>query len=139
MGPSSTASGNYSAAFGNNAKAQGYDQFVVGQYNVPQGTGTGWVGTDNLFVVGNGTSSGSTSNAFTVSKNGDTTVGGALTVSGTSGNLNKIAKGGLIITGSAQTSGTTTTYVSTGTNQLLLVPQQGDLSMGSYTAGALPH
>jgi len=69
---------------------------------------------------------------------GSLCVKGQLLLSGTSLSPNKISNGGLIVTGSAVTSGTATTIVSTGTNQLVLIPQQGDLSMGSFTAGAQP-
>jgi hypothetical protein len=53
-----------------------------------------------------------------------------------------VVKGGLVVTGTAVqvTSGTTTItkIVSSGTNQLVLIPEQGDLSMGTFTAGPLP-
>ncbi len=98
--------------------------------------------TDNLFVVGNGEWSGSSSNAFVVNKNGDTTVSGVLTISGTTGTINTIVNGGLGLTGTAVPvvvgSGTVTTVVSTGTNNQSLVPQQGDLQMGVFVAGPQP-
>jgi hypothetical protein len=69
---------------------------------------------------------------------GSLLVTGQFILSGTSLSPNKISNGGLVVTGSVVTSGTTTTIVSTGINQLVLIPQQGDLSMGSFTAGAQP-
>lgn len=75
VGNSVTASGPYSAALGLGTKAEGDSQFVVGQYNTPvPGNGI----TDPLFIVGNGQNSSNTSNAFLVSRNGDTRVAGKL-------------------------------------------------------------
>jgi hypothetical protein len=145
----------YSTAAGNFSTAQGVGQFVVGQFNIPQGNPTVWSGTDDLFTVGNGSGYGNwsqnpttygplfqaiatnPSNAFVVKKNGDTIVSGGLIVSGTTGYPTTIANSGLIVTGSAVTSGTITTIVATPSN-LILIPQQGDLSMGTFVAGALP-
>jgi hypothetical protein len=79
----STASGFYSTAAGDHSSAQSYGEFVVGQYNVIEGSTNSWVSTDDLFVVGSGTSSETRSDAIEVLKNGNTTVGGSLTVSGT--------------------------------------------------------
>lgn len=63
--------GTYSTAMGYHTTAMSRNSFVIGQYNIIEGDSTSWVGTDPLFVVGNGTSSSSTSNAFEVKKNGD--------------------------------------------------------------------
>jgi hypothetical protein len=70
-------------------------------------------------------------------KSGDTTLNGALMLSATTGNPNTIANGGLTVTGTTVTNGTTSTVVATPGNQVL-IPQQGDLSMGTFVAGALP-
>jgi hypothetical protein len=79
MGFTTTASGELSTAIGDRTVAQGYAQFVVGRVNTPQGNASTWVSTDDLFIVGNGTT-GSPSNAFVVKKNGDTTVNGGVRV-----------------------------------------------------------
>jgi len=134
-GYQSTATGNVSTAAGANTTAAGFGQFVVGQYNIPQGTLNNWVPTDELFTVGNGTDSTHLSTAFAVKKNGDTTVNGTLTVSGTSG--------GLVLSGTSipvtLTSGSTATkVVASGSNQSVLIPEQGDLSMGDFINGAQP-
>lgn len=70
-----------------------------------------------------------------MNNNGDTTLYGKLTVSGTGT--------GLIVTGTAVpvtlTSGTTTTkIISSGTTASVLIPEQGDLSMGDFVNGAKP-
>jgi hypothetical protein len=75
----SAASGRFSEAAGANTIAAGSGQFVVGQYNSPQGDPTFWFGGDDLVQVGNGTDATHRSNAFTIKKNGDTTVAGTLT------------------------------------------------------------
>lgn len=85
------ANGNYSSAFGYNSTAQSYGSFVIGSYNIISGNSLLWVGTDPLFVIGNGSySSGkvtfgnhapapiggiSPHNALTVLKNGSVGIG----------------------------------------------------------------
>lgn len=142
IGAYSYANGDFSIAAGQGVNAGGYEQFVIGQWNLTQGDASNWVATDNLFIVGNGVDGDHPSNAFVVMKNGDTLVNGAFTISGTTGNLNTIANGGLAVTGTTVPvvldSGTVNTVVATGTNNLLLVPQQGDLSMGEFVEGAKP-
>jgi hypothetical protein len=83
----SEASGIMSAAGGPGSTAQGYAQFAVGQNNIAQGTPGSWVATDDLFIVGNGAGNfdeylgaltrGTSSNAFAVKKNGETSVFGS--------------------------------------------------------------
>jgi hypothetical protein len=86
IGNNSTASANYSMAAGEHTESQGRSSFamgayvtaysgyetVFGRYNTsytPQST-SGWDGQDRLFTIGNGTSSGSRSDAFVILKNG---------------------------------------------------------------------
>ncbi len=57
--------------------------------------------------------------------------GNNLTLSGTT----KVS-GGIVVTGTMDSA--TNTVVASGTNQLVLIPQQGDLSMGQFNAGATP-
>ncbi len=57
---------------------------MLGRHNVIAGDMTNWVGTDPVFVIGNGTGTGSSANsAFEVLKNGNTTIDGTLTAAGT--------------------------------------------------------
>ncbi len=74
---STNASGSMATSFGQNTTAQSYNSFVLGRYNYNPGTynTTTWVATDPLFVIGNGTSAGATSNAMTILKNGNTGIG----------------------------------------------------------------
>ncbi len=70
LGSNTTASGSHSVAMGFHTNAQAYASTVLGRYNVISGTTNGWVNTDPLFVIGNGTGSSTRANAFTVLKNG---------------------------------------------------------------------
>lgn len=78
------AFGTHSSAFGFGTRAQGKNQFVIGQYNIAsQGNGTSDpVLDDPLFIVGNGANALNTSNAFVVKRSGDTEISGDLSVAG---------------------------------------------------------
>lgn len=80
-----TASGENATAMGKHTTAEAYASLVLGRYNdVSTGySGSSWVNTDPLFVIGNGSSSSSTNNAFVVYKDGTTEVDGDVTASGT--------------------------------------------------------
>jgi hypothetical protein len=139
-GYGTTASGVDSTASGSDTTAAAQDSFVIGAYNGGLGiteSGTTWVATDPLFEIGNG-ASGAPSDALVVYKNGNTVVSGALVVSGTTGSPNQI-NGTTRMSGTVIVTGTMVggTVVASGTN-LVLIPQQGDLSMGAFTAGATP-
>lgn len=67
---SNAASGIDSFSAGHGTYAQGYGQFVLGRYNVLQGTSGSNVQTDDAFVIGNGTSTGARANAYSVSRDG---------------------------------------------------------------------
>ena len=74
-----TASGDSSTATGIGTKAGAMGVTALGQYNTGLGSATTWVGTDPLFEIGNGSSASALTNAFTVFKNGNATLNGALT------------------------------------------------------------
>ncbi|MCP4481349.1 MAG: hypothetical protein GY817_00775 [bacterium] len=71
----SEANGTRSAVFGDRANAQAYASFVCGRFNLLEGSSGSWVDTDPLFVIGNGGSSSTRSNAMTVLKDGTVKVG----------------------------------------------------------------
>jgi hypothetical protein len=91
MGYSTTASGDYSNAMGRNTIASGkfssasgfytiapsYLETVIGRYNSEYSPNdpNGWIDTDRLFVIGNGTSSSLRNNALTILKNGNAGIG----------------------------------------------------------------
>ncbi|MGC6414138.1 MAG: tail fiber domain-containing protein, partial [Bacteroidia bacterium] len=77
MGWSTTASGNRSTAMGNNTTSPSYAETAIGNYNTtytPAGASS-WNSSDRLFVVGNGTSSSSRSDAMVILKNGNIGIG----------------------------------------------------------------
>jgi len=77
MGNLTTASGHFSTAMGNYTTAPSFNEIVIGRYNTtytPLST-TDWNAADMLFVIGNGTSSMTTSDAMVVLKNGNTGIG----------------------------------------------------------------
>lgn len=99
MGQGTTASGESSTAMGRNTKTEGDSSTAMGDYTTAESYGqttigmnniravgasaNGFVANDRLFVIGNGISDKLQSNALVILKNGNTTLNGALTVSGT--------------------------------------------------------
>jgi hypothetical protein len=82
IGALNTASGDYSIATGYNNTAQSYGESVLGFYaTVGSGNNSDFVVTDRLFVIGNGSPS-NRSDALTILKNANTTIGGTLTLNG---------------------------------------------------------
>ncbi len=70
MGHQTVANGYAATSLGYETQAQPYASFVIGRYNVVSGDSSSWQETDPLFVVGNGESTASPSNAMTILKNG---------------------------------------------------------------------
>jgi hypothetical protein len=77
----SRAKAKYSTTFGQDTEAKSYNQTVIGRYNLVSGdsTATEPTTTDDLFTIGNGTST-ARSNAFTVKGNGDVRALGVIRV-----------------------------------------------------------
>ena len=86
MGGSTTASGYYSTAMGAGTTASDFGSLVIGQYNSSGSSVTSDATSFNIantaFVIGNGTYSSNTSDAFKVMFNGDATLSNDLTVEG---------------------------------------------------------
>ena len=79
-----TASGYYSTAMGYGTTASDYASLVIGRYNSSSSSATSAASFSTsapAFVIGNGTASNAKSDAFKVMFNGDTTVGGDITIS----------------------------------------------------------
>lgn len=77
FGNSTTSSGSYSTTWGNNTSAPSGYETSIGQYNTnytPVST-TGWDNSDRIFTIGNGTASGSESDAMVVLKDGKVGLG----------------------------------------------------------------
>jgi len=127
MQVSATAAGG--TAIGQNLNAQSYYETVFGAYNSvsPSPSGTGWVATDSLFKLGNGTSSTDLSDAVTVRKNGQTTLINKAWKSGTSGPLedpgatDDASGEALVVDGHARLRG-----------KVIIEQAQGDIGMGIY-------
>ncbi|MEI6142508.1 MAG: hypothetical protein WCP85_24745, partial [Mariniphaga sp.] len=83
-GQSNQASGSLSFVGGGNGNtAQSYGESVLGLFaTIGIGNSSTYASTDRLFVIGNGTADAARSNALTVLKNGNTTIGGSLTFNG---------------------------------------------------------
>ena len=81
MGDNTTASGISSTVMGVSTEAIGYASTAIGQYNVLNSgnTATSFNLTNTAFSIGNGTSAGARSDAFSVLFNGNTTVAGSIT------------------------------------------------------------
>ena len=77
IGYSTNASGSYSSAYGSNISAYSGYETVIGRFNTTYTpvSVNGWNAADRLFVVGNGTSSTLSSDAFVILKNGNAAFG----------------------------------------------------------------
>ena len=81
MGYNSVATGDFSTSIGDYTTAYSAHELTVGRWNTSYaGDVTNWVATDRLFTIGNGTASGSRSDALIVLKNGNTTLNGAISI-----------------------------------------------------------
>jgi len=77
------AGGKYSFASGTGNVAQSYGETVMGlNATIGSGDNSDLVPTDRLFVIGNGQYMAIPSNALTILKNANTTIGGSLTING---------------------------------------------------------
>jgi hypothetical protein len=86
-GISNFASGDYSAVFGEGNTSAPSHSFVIGRYADVAGTSNAWVDADPLFVIGNGYTQNIggilttiRSNAFSISKLGNTTITGTTAI-----------------------------------------------------------
>ena len=83
-GEDTSATGNYSTAFGLVTYADSFGQTSIGHFNTASpGNLNAVVPTDRLFVIGNGANLTSTSDALVMLKNGNTTLNGSLTLNPT--------------------------------------------------------
>ena len=86
LGRSNSASGHYSTAMGYDTTVSDYASTVIGQYNSSGSSATSsssFSTSAPAFVIGNGTSSGSLSDAFKVMFNGDAYISSSLYLGGT--------------------------------------------------------
>lgn len=132
IGEMTVAQGSYAAAFGLSTIAQGYNQTVIGRYNIAQGNTSNWVVTDDLFIVGNGTSINQRSNAFTVRKNGDAIVKGNATINGGAYVQGYFTSKGLSVEGPAEIMSDTSIEGNLIVGGSIFIAPQGDIPMGEF-------
>ena len=145
MGQNTTASGSASIAMGQYTTASDFGSLVTGKYNsvgssvTAGGSATDFDNDNSAFVIGNGTASGSESDALVVYSSGNATLGGDLTITGndiTFGNAETISNstngtvaitatttslsGDLTVTGNDITFGNSET-ISNSTNGTVVV------------------
>jgi hypothetical protein len=76
MGNSSIANGDDALSIGNVTKAKSFCSLVLGQYNDTTSiSSTTWNNVDPVFIIGNGSSNNVRTNAMTVLKNGNVSIG----------------------------------------------------------------
>jgi hypothetical protein len=125
MGFYTTASGLGSTAMGSYTTASDYGSTVIGQYNSSGSSATSadsFSASAPAFVIGNGTASDATSDAFKVMFNGDTTVSNDLTVNGD------------VVVSSASAISLRTNY---GTNETITVTNSQGASSNAIVLNAI--
>ncbi len=81
-GHNANASGENATALGDHTKADAYGSLAIGSNNEGGGSSDTWNASDPVFEIGNGISPSSPSNALTVYKNGNMSVGGVISGNG---------------------------------------------------------
>ncbi len=76
MGSSTTASGDNSTTMGVATTAQPWASVAIGRHNTLAGNARAWIPSDPVFIVGNGSTATSRSDAFTVFKDAGLLAGG---------------------------------------------------------------
>jgi hypothetical protein len=145
MGDYTTASGRISTALGNRTTAPSGFETVMGRFNTDYtpSSATDWIATDRLFVVGNGASDVTKSNALTILKNANTTIGGSLTINGNGTNTNitfpsSRGSNGQVLTtdGSGNTSWATPSVSQWTTSGSNIYYNSGNVGIGSSSPKA---
>lgn len=126
IGAGSYTSSKNSIAVGNGVITYRWGQIVLGTYNVFTENWTDTtLPTDEIFIIGNGTSDTARSNAFVIKRNGDAQLTASLTVQGRRDPAEVV-------------NDPATTKIIPQTGQEVLIPEQGDISMGEFRNGSLP-
>jgi hypothetical protein len=119
------AYGQDSIAMGYGTQASGISQTVVGQFNTPT--------TDDYFIVGNGTSSGSRSNAFRVTTGGNTYVTNKLFVTNIEIETTGVTNGQALVFDGTKFKPQTVTGSSSGSTSGNFLPLSGGTLTGDLT------
>ncbi|MBT6161879.1 MAG: hypothetical protein HOH81_09360 [Flavobacteriaceae bacterium] len=135
MGESSVANGNVSTAMGYETTAESFAETVIGGYNTnyTAASSSTWIGTDRLFVIGNGTS-GSLSDALIMLKNGNTGLGvssptATLHVSGTLRIMDGLQGLGKVLTSDANGNAAWASLSAASATPTTLADVDGDTSI----------
>ncbi len=135
MGESSVANGNVSTVMGYETTAESFAETVIGGYNTnyTAASSSTWIGTDRLFVIGNGTS-GSLSDALIMLKNGNTGLGvssptATLHVSGTLRIMDGLQGLGKVLTSDANGNAAWTSLSAASATPTTLADVDGDTSI----------
>ncbi|PNU18797.1 hypothetical protein C2E25_15815 [Geothermobacter hydrogeniphilus] len=119
IGSDNKVGGAGSITIGRHLATTIYGVTALGHYNAytatPISNIVSWLGTDPLFVIGNGTSDTNRSNALVMLKNGDTTLNGNLTATSFTGDGSGLTNlpGGAIADASVTAAKLDTAYVKT--------------------------
>jgi hypothetical protein len=136
------ARGNYSSTFGYQTNSYPYASMALGRYNVITGDSASWVGSDPIFMIGDGTTNTNRSNSFTILKNGSTSIGydsptGRLQVAPVSTGLNN--GGTLDATRATLLLGTSGTGMAFDENQIESIGSRLNLNYNSSEDIALAY
>jgi hypothetical protein len=102
FGSDTIASGTTSTAFGRGTHAYSTNEIATGSYNTVYTVAN--TQADRLFVIGNGTGSGSKSDALTILKNGQTSIGIDNFEANSNGNIFQVGNGGTGVIGYVDTA-----------------------------------
>jgi hypothetical protein len=145
LGYSAVALQDDATAIGSGTVATQVGQVAFGAYNIPSDPSGTPAATDDILVLGNGADDLNRSNALLVKRNGDMEVFGKLTTAqGATLDGDFTANEAAVFNDSFAVHGEMTVdrgehnVVRAKANQTILVPEQGDISMGEFHAGAAP-
>lgn len=144
LGENSNATGGqYNHGMGWGLEMQGFGTSTFGSFNtLPTGSTTNWLTTDPLFIVGNGSSSASRSNALLIQKNGVVNIG---TTPNTSTTYRLRIGGSMSVSSTAQATnlratnlaGTGERDVCTDESGNLIVCSGGSSALGTHNVSAM--
>ncbi|MHC1775000.1 MAG: tail fiber domain-containing protein [Lentimicrobium sp.] len=132
IGNSTEATGNISTAMGAGTTAASFSEFAVGRFNtqyVPLNT-QNWNNADRLFVIGNGSSPDTRSDALVILKNGNTGVGTSTPTALLHTNGNGTGAGNILFTGTYKSSNPGDPPVSGAGTRMMWYPDKAAFRAG---------